>query len=118
MASQIKPCGVGQAHEKGRVENAVGYVKKNFLAGLELTDFAPVNPAARQWLDSVANVRCTARTKRKPAELFQKEKPALQPLPPALRRRRHPARPRQQPVPRHARYQHLLGARRICRGAL
>ena len=48
----IAPCGVGQAHEKGRVENAVGYVKKNFLAGLELTDFALVNPAARQWLDT------------------------------------------------------------------
>ena len=31
----IAPCGVGQAHEKGRVENGVGYDKKNFLAGLE-----------------------------------------------------------------------------------
>jgi transposase len=29
----IRACGVGQAHEKGRVENAVGYIKKNFLAG-------------------------------------------------------------------------------------
>ncbi len=27
---QIVPCGVGQAHEKGRVENAVGYVKRTF----------------------------------------------------------------------------------------
>ena len=49
----LRPCGVGQAHEKGRVENAVGYIKKNFLAGLEPSDFAPVNPAARQWLDTV-----------------------------------------------------------------
>jgi transposase len=53
----IAPCGVGAAHEKGRVENAVGYVKKNLLAGLELADFAHINPAARQWLDTVANVR-------------------------------------------------------------
>jgi len=77
----IRPCGVGQAHEKGRVENAVGYVKKNFLAGLELSDFALVHPAARQWLNAVANVRIHGSTKRPPAELFQTEKPQLKPLP-------------------------------------
>ena len=49
----IAPCGVGQAHEKGRVENAVGYIKKNFLAGLEVSDFSHLNPAARQWRPSL-----------------------------------------------------------------
>ena len=78
----VRPCGVGQAHEKGRVENAVGYIKKNFLAGLELSDFALVNPAARQWLEAVANVRIHGSTKRQPAELFQTEKPRLKPLSP------------------------------------
>lgn len=77
---QIAPCGVGQAHEKGRVENAVGYVKKNFLAGLELSDFRLAAPAARQWLDGVANVRLHGSVKQKPVELFQKEQPALKPL--------------------------------------
>ncbi|MCJ7830923.1 MAG: IS21 family transposase [Dehalococcoidia bacterium] len=77
----IAPCGVGAAHEKGRVENAVGYVKKNFLAGNELTDFALVNPAARQWLDGVANVRIHGSTRRRPVDLFQTEKPYLKPLP-------------------------------------
>ncbi|HOW74305.1 MAG TPA: IS21 family transposase [Phycisphaerae bacterium] len=76
----VRACGVGQAHEKGRVENAVGYVKKNFLAGLELSDFALVNPAARQWLETVANVRIHGSTHRPPAELFQTEKPRLKPL--------------------------------------
>ena len=77
----IAPCAVGKGNEKGRVENAVGYIKKNFLAGLELSDFALVNPAARQWLDGVANVRLHGSTKRKPVELFQEEKPQLKPLP-------------------------------------
>lgn len=77
----IAPCGVGQAHEKGRVENAVGYIKKNFLAGLELSDFALVNPASRHWLDTVANVRLHGSTKRRPVELFATEKPSLRPLP-------------------------------------
>jgi transposase len=48
-------CNVAKANEKGRVENAVGYVKKNFLAGLELPSFAAVNPAAVVWRDTVAN---------------------------------------------------------------
>jgi transposase len=78
---QISPCNVGQAHEKGRVENAVGYIKKNFLAGLELSNFAQVNPAARAWLDTVANVRLHGSTKRQPAELLAAERPSLQPLP-------------------------------------
>ena len=77
----ISACGVRQPHEKGLAENAVGYVKKNFLAGLELTDFCQVNPAVRQWLDAVANVRVHGRTKRQPCELFAAEKAALRPLP-------------------------------------
>ena len=78
---KVTPCGVGQAHEKGRVENAVGYVKKNFLAGLDLSDFRLLNPAAMEWLLTVANVRLHGTVKQKPADLFQKEKPSLRPLP-------------------------------------
>ena len=74
-------CNVAKANEKGRVENAVGYVKKNFLAGLELPSFAAVNPAAVVWRDTVANVRLHGETRRKPCELFAEEKPRLRPLP-------------------------------------
>ena len=77
---QIRACGVGQPQEKGRVENGVGYVKKNFLHGLELSDFQAINPAARYWLDTVANVRVHGQTHQTPQELFAQEK--LQPLPP------------------------------------
>jgi len=77
----IAPCNVGKGNEKGRVENAVGYVKKNFLAGLELPDFGALNPAARQWLDTVANARVHGETKDKPATLWHKERPSLRPLP-------------------------------------
>ncbi len=78
----IRACGVGQPQEKGRVENAVGYVKKNFLHGLELSDFKIVNPAARSWLDNVANVRRHGHTQKTPQELFPQEKLLpLHPLP-------------------------------------
>jgi transposase len=78
---RIVPCGVGKGNEKGIVENAVGYVKKNFLAGLEPTDFKVLNPAARQWLDSVANVRLHGETRKKPVEMFPEEAACLSPLP-------------------------------------
>jgi transposase len=79
----VKACNPRSPHEKGRVENAVGYVKKNFLSGLPLGDFALVNPAARYWLEEVANVRRHAETRQTPNERFALEKPALRPLPAA-----------------------------------
>jgi len=79
---QIRPCGRGQPQEKGRVENGVGYVKKNFLHGLELSNFEAINPAARHWLDTVANVRVHGQTRKTPQELFAQEKlNPLHPLP-------------------------------------
>lgn len=67
--------------KKGRVENGVGYVKKNFLNGLDIPSFAAVNPAAVAWRDTVANVRVHGETQRKPLDLFAEEKARLKPLP-------------------------------------
>ncbi len=74
-------CQVKKANEKGRVENGVGYVKKNFLNGLEIPSFSAINPGARQWLDTTANVRIHGETRCKPIERFAHEKPLLKPLP-------------------------------------
>jgi transposase len=79
---KIRACNVGKGNEKGRVENAVGYVKKNLLAGLDIPDFCTVNPVARNWLEQTANVRLHAATRMRPVELFETEKPALAALPP------------------------------------
>ena len=78
----IAPCGVRKGNEKGRVESGVAYVKKNFLAGLELPDFHAINPAAQHWLTHIANVRIHGETREKPLEMFQEEKAGLLPLPP------------------------------------
>jgi hypothetical protein len=74
-------CNVRKANEKGRVENGVGYVKKNFLSGLQIPSFAAIHPAAIQWRDTVANIRLHGETHRKPIDLFAQEKPRLRPLP-------------------------------------
>ena len=77
----IKACTPRRANEKGRVESAVAYVKKNFLAGLALSDLATLNAAARLWLDTVANVRLHGETHRQPMAMFAEEQPKLRPLP-------------------------------------
>ena len=77
----ITPCGVGKGNEKGRVENAVGYVKKNFLNGLQTSAFNALNPAVRQWLEEVANVRIHGTTRERPVDRFEKEKQQLRSLP-------------------------------------
>jgi len=77
---QVRACNVRAPHEKGRVENAVGYIKNNFLPGLELPSLSAVQTAAAQWMAEVANRRVHATTKRMPEELFSEER--LLPLPP------------------------------------
>ncbi len=78
----IAPCNVARGNEKGRVESGVGYVKKNFLRGLELTEFGAIQAAAQFWLDTIANVRIHGETQRRPADLLAQERPHLQPLNP------------------------------------
>jgi transposase len=78
---QIAACNVRAAHEKGRVENAIGYVRKSLLNGLDLASVPGVQLAAEAWRDQVANVRVHGQTGKRPLDLFQTEKPHLLPLP-------------------------------------
>jgi len=78
---KIVPCNVGKGNEKGIVENAVGYVKKNLLNGLTITDFKIMKPLVQHWLDKVANVRKHGETGKRPVDMFTEEKPSLQSLP-------------------------------------
>ena len=76
---EISPCNVASGWEKGRVENAVGYVKKNFLAGQEFIDFSAVQPAAQLW---VADVRVHGATRLRPVDMFEEERAQLKRLSP------------------------------------
>lgn len=78
---RIVPCRVGQGQEKGRVEAGVGYVKKNLLRGLDIPHFSALNPLAREWLDTIANVRIHGETRKQPVALFETERAQLHPMP-------------------------------------
>jgi transposase len=70
-------CRPRRPNEKGRVENAVRYIRESFLAGRDLRSLAEYELAARRWRDEVANVRLHATTGRRPVDLFAEEKPHL-----------------------------------------
>jgi transposase len=78
----IEACNVARGNEKGRVESGVGYVKKNFLHGLELADFRTVHAAAQVWLDTIANVRIHGATQQRPVDLLAQERAHLAALNP------------------------------------
>ena len=63
--------------EKGRVESGVGYVKGNFLRGLEIADFKVIPTLAQKWLDEIANERIHGETGKRPMIMWQQEKPQL-----------------------------------------
>jgi transposase len=77
----IVACNPRSPQEKGRVENGVGYVKKNFLSGRDFKDFYHIAPAASRWLEFTANQRIHRVTGEKPHTLWEKERPYLQELP-------------------------------------
>lgn len=77
---EICACNVRAPNEKGRVENGVKYVKSSFLRGMDNIHFGAINPAVKVWLDSIANVRKHAATRKRPVDMFKEERPQLHPL--------------------------------------
>jgi transposase len=79
---RIRACNPGRPNEKGRVENAVGYIKGNFLAGREPCLPEALSPALADWLRSVANIRVHGTTGSRPKDVFEQvERRALHSLP-------------------------------------
>jgi transposase len=74
---QIKACGPHHPQSKGIVENAVAYVKKNFLSGREINRFEEMAPAVSLWLETVANVRLHAETHERPVDRLAGERAQL-----------------------------------------
>jgi transposase len=70
-------CNPYSPHEKGVVENGVGYVKKNFMTNREFGSLPEAQGALRYWLDNTANIRKHGTTGRRPAELFNEEERSM-----------------------------------------
>lgn len=72
-------CRKSDPESKGKVENAVKYVKYNFLRCRTFYDIARLNEEADRWLSTTANGLPHASTKLIPDEVFKEEKRYLIP---------------------------------------
>ena len=72
-------CRPGDPQSKGKVENAVGYVKNNFIKGRLFTTIDSLNTQALEWLERTGNGHAHSTTRLVPALEFEKERPHLLP---------------------------------------
>lgn len=72
-------CRKSDPQSKGKVENAVKYVKHNFLMAREFKDIETLNREAEAWLGRTANGTEHHGTRRIPSEVFVHEKEWLTP---------------------------------------
>lgn len=72
-------CRKSDPESKGKVENAVKYIKYNFLRGRRFVDIEQLNDECIRWLSRTANGLPHGGTRLVPDEVFAEEKPFLVP---------------------------------------
>jgi transposase len=78
----VRACNVRKAHEKGRIERPIGFVRRRFWVGRRFRDLLDLNTQAAAWRDDFANGRVHEDTGKVPQLVFEhQEKPKLKPLP-------------------------------------
>jgi transposase len=80
--SGFKPvfCRKSDPESKGKVENVVGFVKKNFLRGRAYEGIDSLNASALGWLERTGNGKEHAGIKKIPRQEWLVEQPLLKPL--------------------------------------
>jgi transposase len=73
-------CRAYRPQTKGKVENGIGYLRKNFLCGSRAGDVPELRAQLGGWLATVANQRIHGTTHQCVAAAWEAEKPHLQPL--------------------------------------
>jgi hypothetical protein len=78
---QPRACRPYRAKTKGKVERPFRYVREDFFLARSFRNLEDLNAQLRHWLDTVANPRVHATTRRVVHEAFAEERPLLRPLP-------------------------------------
>jgi transposase len=73
-------CTPNRGNEKGRVEDAIKYLRGNFWPGRTVRDLADLNAQAQAWRDTIANQREHRVTRKIPSLHVAEERPHLLPL--------------------------------------
>ena len=79
----VSPTRPGTPQHKGKVENGIRYLQRNFIAGQEFADIHTANQRLAVWIRERAGTRIHGTTRQPPLRLFTEyELPALLPLSP------------------------------------
>lgn len=68
-----RACNVRSPQEKGKVENSIKYIRRNFWPLRTFTDLRDVQIQAMHWLDTIANKRIHQTTGERPNERFARD---------------------------------------------
>lgn len=78
---QPRACRPYRPKTKGKVERPFRYIREDFFLAGAFRNLDDLNTQLRHWLDTVANARVHATTRRVVNDAFAEEKPLLKPLP-------------------------------------
>ncbi|MCC4300309.1 IS21 family transposase, partial [Aurantimonas coralicida] len=76
-----RACKPYRAKTKGKVERPFRYIRENFFLARSFRNLEDMNGQLRHWLDTVANLRRHATTRRIVSEAFAEERASLRSLP-------------------------------------
>lgn len=77
---QPKACAPYRARTKGKDERAVGYVKRNAIAGRSFASWAHLEEHLSTWMREVSDIRVHGTCKERPIDRYSIERGALRPL--------------------------------------
>lgn len=80
----IHLCRKADPESKGKIENVVGFIKKNFAKHRVFHHIDTWNEQSEQWLERTGNGKVHNTTKKRPVEVFALEKQHLKPISPAI----------------------------------
>ncbi|MYL36171.1 IS21 family transposase [Pontibacillus yanchengensis] len=81
MKLNLHVCRKADPESKGKIENVVGFIKKNFGKHRVFQSLDKWNEQAIDWLNRTGNARLHNTIKKRPADVFSLEKEHLRPIP-------------------------------------
>jgi hypothetical protein len=76
----IHLCRKADPESKGKIENVVGFIKKNFAKHRMFHHIDTWNEQSEHWLDRTGNGKVHNTTKKRPVEVYALEKQHLRPI--------------------------------------
>ena len=74
-------CDIGQAHQKGKIERVIEYIRTSFFCGEKFSCLEELNSKALVWCREIADTRIHGTTHERPIDRWEIEKQFILPVP-------------------------------------